>query len=322
MQVLSANDERLFRSLVSLTQDQMQKALNEYLSKKYNSVIQTDSYLYAPGNLPIALVAHMDTVFSIPPTDVYYDKDKGVLWSPSGLGADDRAGIFAILKILSCTDNFRPSVIFTRDEELGALGAGELVKDFQHPVTTIKYIIQLDRRGTNDCVFYSCANQDFIAYIEKFGFLENFGSFSDISFICPTWGIAGVNLSVGYENEHSYIETLHIEPLLSTIEKVKRMLRERDIPEFEYIQAASIPLYHPNQGLKFDQHQCVGCHQVFDEMEVISVIGKNKNPILYCPACFSKYANWCSQCGRPFEKENDNDNICSQCRKEPTNVNV
>ena len=56
-----------------------------------------------------------------------------------------------------------------------------LIHQVPQPFADMKYIIQLDRRGTSDCVFYNCANEAFIEYVEKFGFIENFGSFSDIS---------------------------------------------------------------------------------------------------------------------------------------------
>ena len=76
------------------------------------------------------------------------------------------------------------------------------------------------------------------AIMLNFGFNEEYGSFSDISELCPTWKIAGVNLSIGYENEHSLIEILYIDYFLSTVEKVKKMLKDiNNINSFEYIPA-------------------------------------------------------------------------------------
>ena len=100
MRVLSEKDYRLFERLVSLTEKEMVRAMSQYLKDKYDkNVIITKDYIIAIGDIPIALVAHMDTVFKTPVSDLYYDQRKGVLWSPEGLGADDRAGIFAIIKI-------------------------------------------------------------------------------------------------------------------------------------------------------------------------------------------------------------------------------
>mgnify|MGYP002508472230 FL=1 len=90
MRVLNEKDYRLFERLVSLSQKEMHKAMTQYLRAKYESVIVTKDYIVAEGKIPIALVAHMDTVFKTPVSNLYYDQRKGVLWSPEGLGADDR----------------------------------------------------------------------------------------------------------------------------------------------------------------------------------------------------------------------------------------
>ena len=200
--------------------------MSQYLKAKYDNVIVTKDYIIAIGNIPIALIAHMDTVFKIPVSDLYYDQKKGVLWSPEGLGADDRAGIFAIIKILQ--DGLRPSVILTTGEEDGGVGACAICDKYPEcPIPGLKYLIQLDRHGSNDCVFYDCYCPEFVDYVESFGFCERWGSFTDISFLMPEWQIVGVNLSIGYEDEHSRTEILNIGPLFDTIRKVKNMLTEQ-----------------------------------------------------------------------------------------------
>ena len=150
MRVLSDSDYKLFERLVSLSQKELKKAMSQYLKAKYDNVIFTKDYLVAIGDIPVALVAHLDTVYRTPVSNLYYDQRKGVLWSPDGLGADDRAGIFAVLKILQ--DGYRPSVIFTTDEEKGGVGASALAMN-PCPIPNLKYMIELDRRGSNDCVF-------------------------------------------------------------------------------------------------------------------------------------------------------------------------
>lgn len=142
---------------------------------------------------------------------------------PDGAGFDDKAGIFSIFKILD--QGYSPHVIFTTNEEVGSLGAKELVKDIpNHPFKELKYLIELDRANDYDCVFYGCKNEKFISYIESFGFVEAFGTSSDINHICPVWKTAGVNLSIGYKHQHSKNEILNIESMFNTISKVKEML--------------------------------------------------------------------------------------------------
>lgn len=321
MQVLSPNDLKLFKNLLEASPEKLMRMLNRILCGRYSNLTYTGDYLYAIGDIPIGLVAHVDTVFPEPPEDIYYDREKGVMWSPQGLGADDRAGVFAILKIIQ--SGLRPTVIFTTNEEVGGLGAAQLVKDFPEcPISNLKYLIQLDRRGTNDCVFYDCYNEDFITYVESFGFIEAFGTFSDIAELCPAWDVVGVNLSIGYENEHTRYETLHLKPWMATIEKVKRMLKEKDIPDFEYIEYS-----YSYNGTKwgYDEkykdwydytphYRCKSCGKSFCEYEVIPTRSKNKKIVYYCPDCCVDNVTWCLDCGTAYEKKKMS--ACPKCGSE------
>ena len=141
---------------------------------------------------------------------IYYDQEQKVMWSPDGLGADDRVGVYMILSLIK--DGFRPYILFTTDEESGGAGASKFSAVYRKLLekTKIKYMIQLDRCGFNDCVFYDCDNQEFEHYINTFGWETARGTFSDISIICPATGLAGVNLSVGYFYEHTNTEMLNM----------------------------------------------------------------------------------------------------------------
>jgi hypothetical protein len=233
---MKPEEVKLMETLVCIQEDSLFRVLKNYLNKHYNVVYADEGgdYIYAPGTIPVMLVAHMDTVFLKPPDELFYDKRKGVMLSLGGCGFDDRAGIFAIIKIIA--KGYRPSVLFTNGEEDGCVGAQVFVSEFYEPVSKLKYIIQLDRRGENDCVFYDCDNPEFTAYIcDNANFIKNYGSFSDISVLCPCWGIAGVNLSVGYFNEHTDKEVLYVNFLAATIRKVKDLLdKAKEAPYFSY----------------------------------------------------------------------------------------
>ena len=307
MQVLSEKDYNLFEQLISLDQQSMHKIMSRYLKSKYENIIITSEYIVAIGDIPIALVAHMDTVFKTPVSNLYYDQRKNVMWSSEGLGADDRAGIFAIIKILQA--GFKPSIILTTDEEKGGIGA--LILGQQPcPISNLKYMIELDRRGANDCVFYDCYCPSFVDYVESFGFSIQAGSFSDISFLMSPWHICGVNLSVGYENEHSMCEILNIDFLFETIEKVKTMLSQIEIPDFTYST-----LIH-NDKVIFGQH-CSCCKKLFSEYNLIPVKGKDGKPKFYCIDCINNNVNWCDYCGEAYESETTAQiNMCKNCAEE------
>lgn len=221
--------------LAVLSQEQLRKVLIKYVRKHYKSkqIKATKDYILVSGNIPVCLVAHLDTVHPYPPVQIYYDKDEDVIWSPQGLGADDRAGIFAIIRLLEM--GLRPHIIFTTDEEKGGLGAESLVKTYKKcPFKNVKYFIELDRQGYDDCVFYHCNNESFTEYIESFGFKTVMGTYTDICDFMEAWGIAGVNLSIGYFNEHTLAEYLVSNALKETILKIVEMLKN-DSPIFEYI---------------------------------------------------------------------------------------
>ena len=278
-------DIKLLQKLFSLRQHPLKNVLREYLKENYDKIIETESYLCAIGDIPIGLVAHLDTVFQDPPKTIYYNKKNNVLRGKKGLGADDRAGVFAILKVIEV--GYRPTVIFTTDEEIGCLGASALVRDFEIPFTALNFIIELDRRGTNDCVFYECDNKDFSEYIESFGFVINIGSFSDISVICPSWGIAGVNLSVGYYNEHTHKEYLNLNELYITIDKVINILTQDEIPVFDYIPSPySVGWWMHNFN---SETFCYHCFREYNEHELIAIKDEKGETNYLCVDCFIKY---------------------------------
>ena len=147
MKTFTASEYKLFEQLVGLRQAALKKVLANCLKRYYPAVVETGDYIYCEGTIPIALVAHMDTVFKDPATEVFYDTRKNVVISPQGLGADDRAGVFAILRVVQA--GLRPHIIFTTDEEKGCLGA-EKLSSLDCPFDDLRYIIELDRRGADD----------------------------------------------------------------------------------------------------------------------------------------------------------------------------
>ena len=317
MRILSDGNLKLFEQIVKMNEVSLLKTMNTYLKRFYNKVTYTKDYVYAIGDIPITLVAHVDTVFKERPEDVFYDRVKNVLWSPQGLGADDRAGVFAIINIVK--SGLRPHIIFTTGEEMGGLGARVLTYKEPKPFAEMKYIIQLDRQGKDDCIFYECDNIKFIEYIESFGFHEEYGSFSDISELCPTWKIAGVNLSIGYKNEHSFIEILYIDYFLSTVEKVKKMLKDvNNINSFEYIPA----LYSLSSLNPTSLYKCKNCGKIFTEYELFLVKGIDGKNVYYCPDCIYGNVNWCDSCGKAYEIDFREDTTIKKCKDCRDIINV
>ena len=262
--MITLSTKNLFTDLAKMSQEDLKANLVKFLKKHYKTVVEAPYYVYAIGDIDIALMAHLDTVFTESKEKrIFCDEENEIIWSPEGLGADDRAGVFAILKIVT-KHKMRPHVVFTLDEEVGGTGARELAK-IKNPFENLKYIIQLDRRGQNDSVFYKCNSKEFEFYINSFDFETNIGTYSDISFVCPAWGIAGVNLSVGYENEHTNAEYLNLHYLNLTIQKVVEMLKHSSkISTFKYQEDNVCDLCGKEAVVRFDNYNLSLCHDCWE----------------------------------------------------------
>ena len=299
-----------FKEIARLSQPDLRRLLATILKKKYpkGQVFCDKKYLVAEGNIPIALVAHLDTVHRERPQFIFRDKEEDIVWSPQGLGADDRAGVFMILEILA--SGFLPHVIFTTDEEKGGIGASALA-DHKNPFKDLRYMIELDRSGYIDCVFYECNNKEFEKYVESFGFKTDWGTYSDICELCPAWGVAGVNLSVGYFYEHTLGELLNTSVMYETIAKVKLMLMEMDIPSFKFIPYENTAWHYNGSIVK-----CEGCKSYLTEVEAIPVLRGSEEIVWYCPDCLVDKVHWCINCGEPFEIEKGSkEKLCDICKE-------
>ena len=220
-----------------------QKQLFKRLCKKFKgkTLINKGNFILVQGLAPVMLVAHLDTVHEQPVRDICLSADRNILMSPQGIGGDDRCGVFALVKVFQSAQ-IKPWLLFCCDEEVGGLGAKKFcITHSQHQLPNeldnLKFIIELDRKGKNDAVYYRCANSNFEKYITSKGFKTAQGSFSDISLIAPELGIAAVNLSCGYYHAHTRHEYINRSQLDDTIQKVINIVSESyrdDLPIFDY----------------------------------------------------------------------------------------
>lgn len=227
-----------FVELCKMTQEELIVLLPDLLLQSgYTEIVKGDGYIYAKGNIPVLLTAHMDTVHKETVKDFYELEENGnhILSSPQGIGGDDRCGIYIILEIIK---THKCSVLFCEDEEIGGIGSSKFCDtELIHELSELNYMIELDRANYNDAVFYDCDNKEFTNFIlDNTGYVEKFGSFSDISYLAPASGIAAVNLSCGYYHAHQLSEEVVIEDMLRTINVVKDLLDVQS-KQFKYIKA-------------------------------------------------------------------------------------
>ncbi|PLR98529.1 M20/M25/M40 family metallo-hydrolase [Bacillus sp. T33-2] len=195
-----------------------------YIDKKGNLL----GFIELGQGPTILLSSHMDTVEEIE-TGREIMVNGTMLSSSKGiLGADDRAGIAAIIEILRRLPktNFRGTikVAFTVEEEIGCLGSRGIDRDF---LEDVQAAIVIDRRGNRDIV---TSNRGFPFCPEEFGFImEKAGKFAGMddwkavpggisdAKVFSSFGIPSVNLSVGYQHEHTDLETLDYRATFETV---------------------------------------------------------------------------------------------------------
>lgn len=222
-----------------------QDGLFRQLSKMYAGAIASKgNYILVPGQAPVMLLAHLDTVHKEPVKTICKSDNGNVLMSPQGIGGDDRCGVYALVTA-HARSKVKPWLLFTCNEEVGGVGAsvfcghhgkGKLPKGLDD----LKALIEIDRKGRNDAVYYDCDNTEFEEYITGKGFHTEFGSFSDISLVAPELGVAAVNLSSGYYNAHTQHEYINRKQLNSTVNKVVQIIEDAtkpDFPKYEYVEA-------------------------------------------------------------------------------------
>lgn len=235
----------VFERVLRFKQADLKKYCKRILAGFGYKVKSTKGYLYAEGEIPVMLIAHMDTVHKDIPNQIIY-KDNFIT-SPQGIGGDDRCGVYSVLEIVK---ELKCHVLFAEDEEIGCVGSklfagSDLAEKLRGK---IKYCIELDRRGTNDAVFYECDNSDFVKFIESTGyFKENWGTLSDICYVAPALDCSAVNLSIGYQSEHTKSEYIDLKVMKKNIAETKKII-QKECERFEWIEMSYIGRY----GLRGD----------------------------------------------------------------------
>lgn len=195
------------------------------VGKKFDE-LQAEHFAYIKGDVPICLVAHIDTVRTeIKPLRLI-ETDGVIRAVNSVLGADDRAGVFAIAELYKNAKNgAKPSILLTNDEEIGGIGVKAFCAEYDKLPFECNLFIELDRKGANDYVSYNELPLEVEAYIEGFGFEAGIGSYSDIQDLTDCYLVPSVNLSIGYYNQHTKNEFLVIDTMMATINRVARILQ-------------------------------------------------------------------------------------------------
>ena len=235
------NRNKLFEKICCMTQPKLKNWLvNRLTMLGKETIVNGDGFIYASGEFPVLLTAHMDTVHHVQCKKPRYTTTKGgdtAVYEPNGIGGDDRCGIYMILKLLEKLDC---AVLFCEDEEIGSIGARKFVKtDLCKSLKgKFKYIIELDRANDNDAVFYDDDNTEFHKFVLESFWQKAIGSWSDICTLSPELEVSSVNFSCGYYKAHTTNEYVVLDEMERSIEEVYKLLKRTDLEAepFKFIE--------------------------------------------------------------------------------------
>ncbi|TXT66026.1 MAG: hypothetical protein BAJALOKI3v1_50024 [Promethearchaeota archaeon] len=246
-----------------------------------------ERFVFIPGSRQdrVLLVAHADTVFNRMKPKIKFEN--GVFSSElknCGIGADDRAGC----AIVWALKDLGHSIFIADGEESGCVASNyaSSIPEINDMLQDHQFMIEFDRRGSNDLVFYDVGTKEFKSWCQhQFdGYKTNTGSFTDISVLAKK--ICGVNISIGYYSQHTSRETLVYSQWLNTLEKSRKVLSQKNIPKFELKRYKdfqtinqydlSVSIYELNTT-----YQCDCCNSLIDKYE----IENNNNR---CPLCYNE----------------------------------
>lgn len=195
----------------------------------------TKNFVYIPGTREdrVLLIAHADTVWDKDGLgDQIYEQtlveEEGRFFGKNpqcGIGADDRSGC-AILWLLR---NSGHSLLVTDGEEIGCVTSRHIKENYPELYDEFNnhcYMIQFDRREKGNYKFYNIpVTREFEDLIADNTGYYNSGTNSGTDIKVLARDICAVNLSVGYYNEHTPLESIVFEEWLETLENAEKILK-------------------------------------------------------------------------------------------------
>lgn len=204
----------------------------DYLSE-IAEITDNENYWFLKSNKEKVLVCHIDTVRYKAPASLVHNDGKITAYDKKGkqqiLGADDRAGVYACLRIHRETGY---SVLFTNYEETGGVGVKKFIKDNPVDFSETTLFLELDRQGFMEYVTYNSFPEEIETEINSLNLKKSYGSYSDIYDLSEHYLIPSINLGIGYYYQHTNMEYLNVFELEQMIIIAKTILH-LDLPRIK-----------------------------------------------------------------------------------------
>lgn len=262
------------KEILCLDEDELRFFITEFLKfKKIPYIVTKDYIITCQYDRTVPLICtHTDTVSFNPTHQKFITDEDGVLGTvkPFGcLGADDRAGVWIALKMMETKTITDFEYGFFVAEETGAKGSSAFA--LEQDLSKYSCFIGLDRAsrsGKQNVACYGYDNEELTELFVDYGFAKQTGTFSDCSnlsgYSLEDSPKACVNISVGYQHEHSVKETLSIALMEDTLSMMRSIL----IPEQEYFCTYKPRFTFNNGGVYGNwQRQIWGDYIIDDESD-------------------------------------------------------
>lgn len=193
----------------------------------------------------------------------------------SGIGADDKNGIWIALKLLEQSDVMK--VAFFVCEEIGCEGSRDCDMGF---FDDCRFVLQCDRKGNSDLISNACStelcSEEFLTDIdmEAYGYSEARGAMTDVYQLKMNGlHVSCVNISVGYYNPHMDEEYTVKEDLYNCLSFVENIVRNCiDVYPHEYKAPVWKSKYESNYYGSYDYHHSNEWPKVIGrEVEVVEL---------------------------------------------------
>ena len=252
----------------SFKEDLMIEFLVKYLTeKKHNFKVDDFGNVYVTkgeineGEFYPCIVAHTDTVHKIDTINIHEEQlkdSKGNLslslkayndfGDPTGIGGDDKCGVFACLQLLEVFDVIKVALFVS--EEVGCLGSKEADRDF---FSNVGYAIQFDAPDdymvTEYCYGVKVFETDseFETKAKKVlseGMLSEpkymQHPYTDVWQLRKKFDFSCINFSIGYHNYHTPNEYVVVHEVFAGMNTGKKLIEELGKQKYKFIHSSQV----------------------------------------------------------------------------------
>lgn len=212
-----------------MSQEELLAYIDAIYAPMYEKEVFEGGLVFKPKDVEMypLMCTHLDTInthrkYKLTKEDiVLFDKDIKLdkASKASCLGGDDRCGVYIALELMA--KGLPYAFGFFLDEEIGGKGSDNYSTIID--TTNITALVGLDRKGSNDVALYGYDNSELTEIFVKQGYKVAMGTFTDASNLAGVCGLACVNLSIGYYNEHTPNEQIHFSETENTLNILRKV---------------------------------------------------------------------------------------------------